>query len=215
VLRQGRLTEAQKRALTDLWPSYGIDPGPSLLNHAELFGRTAPLVVEIGFGNGEATWRMARDEPEKDFIGIEVHEPGVGHLLRALESGGIGNVRIARTDAVEFIRDRIPARGLDGVRIWFPDPWPKKRHHKRRIIQPDFVALLAGKMASNAILHLATDWQPYAGHMLEVLASAGEFENLSPAGSYCPKPGWRPATKYERRGNRLGHETRDLMFRRI
>ena len=215
VLRQGRLTDAQKRALSDLWPRYGIEPGQSLLDFAELFGRSSPLVVEIGFGDGEATWRMARDEPEKDFIGIEVHQPGVGHLLRILEIEGIENVRIACTDAVEFIRDRLPDAGLAGVRIWFPDPWPKKRHHKRRIIRPDFVGLLARKMARGTVLHLTTDWQPYAEHMLEVMEAARDFKNLSPGGDYSVKPAWRPVTKYERRGERLGHETRDLLFRRI
>ncbi len=214
VLRQGRLTDAQKRALEELWPAYGIDPGNGPIDAGRLLGRRTALIVEIGFGDGEATWRMARDEPGTDFIGIEVHQPGVGHLFRKLEAEGIDNVRVACTDAVEFLRDRLPDTCLAGVRIWFPDPWPKKRHHKRRIIQPALVDLLARRMAPGAILHVATDWQPYADHILEVMAGAAGFENLSPAGDYCAKPDWRPETKYERRGQRLGHEVRDLLFRR-
>jgi tRNA (guanine-N7-)-methyltransferase len=214
VLRKGRLTPAQAKALEELWPRYGIEPGDGPIDPGRLFGREAPVIAEVGFGNGDATWRMARDQPDHDFIGIEVHPPGVGHLLRALEANAIGNVRIARADAVGFIATRLAAGCLAGVRIWFPDPWPKKRHHKRRIIQPDFVRLLARKMSSGALLHLATDWQPYAEHMLDVLARAGEFENLSPRGDYCEKPGWRPDTKFERRGERLGHAVRDLLYRR-
>jgi tRNA (guanine-N7-)-methyltransferase len=214
VLRKGRLTPAQARALEELWPRYGIDPGEGHIEAHRLFGRAAPLLVEVGFGNGEATWRMARDEPGHDFIGIEVHPPGVGHLLQALEANGIGNVRIARSDAVDFIAARLEDHCLAGVRIWFPDPWPKKRHHKRRIIQPDFIALLARKLAPGGILHLATDWQPYADHMLSVLECADDFENLSPRGDYCEKPRWRPDTKFERRGERLGHVVRDLLYRR-
>ncbi|NIP17361.1 MAG: tRNA (guanosine(46)-N7)-methyltransferase TrmB [Xanthomonadales bacterium] len=214
VLRKGRLTPAQQRALEELWPEFGIKPGDRPVESAELFGREAPLIVEIGFGNGEATWRMARNEADFDFIGIEVHEPGVGHLLQALKAQQVANVRIAKTDAVEFMHERLHDGSLSGVRIWFPDPWPKKRHHKRRIVQAEFVDLLARKMKTGAVLHLATDWQPYAEHMLEVMRATADFENLSPAGDYCERPDWRPVTKFEKRGDRLGHETRDLLFRR-
>lgn len=215
VLRQGRLTPAQKRALEDLWPRFGIEPETAPLDCAALFGRQAPVMVEVGFGNGEALVEMARQAPDVDFIGIEVHQPGIGHLLRQLEAGDIRNVRVAACDAGEFLRERIADAALAGVRIWFPDPWPKKRHHKRRLIQAPFVQLLARKLAPGAILHLATDWVPYAEHMLDVLSAAPEYENLSPTGDYCARPPWRPETRFEQRGERLGHETRDLLFRRL
>ena len=213
VLRKGRLTDAQARALDELWPSFGIDRGTDNINPVKLFARQAPLVIEIGFGNGEATWRMARNEPEKNFIGIEVHKPGVGHLLQALEAHQLNNVRIAREDAVEFIHDRLSDTCIDEVRIYFPDPWPKKRHHKRRIIQSEFLDLLAGKMKTGALLHLATDWHPYAEFMLEVTDVHPAFENLSPSGDFCPRPDWRPETKYELRGERLGQPSRDILLR--
>lgn len=214
VLRAGRLTPAQRRALDELYPRLGIPDGDGVIDLAALFGRSADTVVEVGFGNGEATWRMAGSEPEKNFIGIEVHPPGVGHLLRALDERDIDNVRVAMTDAVAFVRDRIADSALAGVRIWFPDPWPKKRHHKRRIVQPPFVAMLARKVAPGGLLHLATDWGPYSEHMLEVLEAEAAFENCAEGGGFCAQPAWRPDTKYERRGERLGHETRDLLFRR-
>ena len=213
VLRKGRLTAAQARALEELWPKFGIDQDSGNPDLNRLFDRIAPLVIEIGFGNGEATWRMARDEPEKNFIGIEVHKPGVGHLLQALETHGIDNVRIAREDAVEFIGDRIEDAGIDEVRIYFPDPWPKKRHHKRRIIQAAFLDLLARKLKPGALLHLATDWQPYAEYMLEVTGAHPAFENLSATADYVPRPDWRPETKYELRGERLGQPSRDILLR--
>lgn len=214
VLRKGRLTSAQQLALDELWPYYGIEKRETVLDFDDHFDRPADVIVEIGFGNGESTWKMARKEADKNFIGIEVHEPGVGHLLMALEQHHIENVRVACEDAVPFIQQRIAPASLAGVRIYFADPWPKKRHHKRRIIQPEFVALLARCMASNGVLHLATDWQPYAEHMLEVMQSCPDFENLSPDGDYCERPEWRPYTKYEERGERLGHEVRDLLYRR-
>ena len=157
---------------------------------------------------------MAKQEPKENFIGIEVHEPGVGHLLMALDKQTIDNVRIAREDAVPFIQQRIADGSLAGVRIYFADPWPKKRHHKRRIIQPEFVRQLARCISKGGILHLATDWQPYAEHILEVMQSSPDFVNLSAAGDYCERPEWRPSTKYEERGERLGHEVRDLLYQR-
>ena len=170
--------------------------------------------MEVGFGNGEALAETARNEPGANFVGIEVHQPGIGHLLRLLHAGGIENVRVAAVDAVDFLRERVADGLLAGVRIWFPDPWPKKRHHKRRLVQEPFVRLLASKMAPGAILHLATDWVPYAEQMLEVVGDAAAFENLSASGEYSERPPWRPLTRFERRGERLGHETRDLLFRR-
>jgi tRNA (guanine-N7-)-methyltransferase len=214
VLRQGRLTDAQARALKALWPVYGIDEADTPLDCRQLFGREAPLVVEVGFGDGAATWRMAQAEPDKNFIGIEVHQPGVGRLLQALDARQLDNVRIARADAVDFIRDRLAPDSISELRIYFPDPWPKKRHHKRRIVQAAFLDLLAARLAPGAILHLATDWEPYAEHMLEVLKAHPDFVNQSPDGGYSERPRWRPVTKFERRGDRLGHTSHDLVYRR-
>ena len=212
VLRGGRLTVGQKRALDTWWPEYGIEEGEDRLDLPALFGSTGPVIVEIGFGNGEATWQMAKSQPQENFLGIEVHRPGVGRLLLKMEEHGLSNIRIACADAVEFLRQRIPPDSLGGLRIYFPDPWPKKRHHKRRLIQPEFVRLLTSRLAPGAILHLATDWVPYAEHMLEVVSMEPGLTNLSPTGSYCVKPDWRPETKYEKRGEGLGHEVRDLLF---
>lgn len=214
VLRKGRLTIAQQLALDELWPHYGIEKGNTVLDFDDHFERSADVILEIGFGNGESTWQMAQQEPEKNFIGVEVHEPGVGHLLMALEEQHIDNVRIACEDAVPFLQQRIADASLAGVRIYFADPWPKKRHHKRRIIQPDFVSQLARCMTSGGILHLATDWQPFAEHVLKVMQSSADFVNLSPTGDYYERPEWRPYTKYEERGEKLGHEVRDLLYQR-
>jgi tRNA (guanine-N7-)-methyltransferase len=213
VLRQGRTTRAQARALEEIWPRFGIEPDSAVLDYQSLFGREAPVILEIGFGDGQATWHMAQDDPGSSFIGIEVHPPGVGHLLLALDEKQISNVRVASEDAVDFLSERILPASLDAVRIYFPDPWPKKRHHKRRLIQPAFVELLAKCMKPAGLLHLATDWEPYAEHMLAVLDACAWFENQSADGDYCAQPRWRPVTKYERRGLRLGHRTRDLMYR--
>ncbi len=206
------MTHAQARALQELWPKFGIETSTGKIDLEQLFARDAPLLIEIGFGNGDATWQMARNEPDKNFIGIEVHQPGVGQLLLALESNDLTNVRIAREDAVEFIRDRIPDNSVSELRIYFPDPWPKKRHHKRRIMQTTFLDLLARKMVTGGILHLATDWQPYAEYMLEICNQHAAFENRSPDHAYCPKPEWRPETKYEKRGERLGQPSRDIIL---
>ncbi len=206
------MTHAQARALQELWPKFGIETSTGKIDVEQLFARDAPLLIEIGFGNGDATWQMARNEPDKNFIGIEVHQPGVGQLLLALESNDLTNVRIAREDAVEFIRDRIPDNSVSELRIYFPDPWPKKRHHKRRIMQTTFLDLLARKMVTGGILHLATDWQPYAEYMLEICNQHAAFENRSPDHAYCPKPEWRPETKYEKRGERLGQPSRDIIL---
>jgi tRNA (guanine-N7-)-methyltransferase len=214
VLRAGRLTEGQKRALEELWPVHGLPERDGPLDLAGLFGNRHPVIMEIGFGNGDATWQMAAAHPEENYLAVEVHKPGVGHLLLKLEEHAISNVRIACEDAVELLRERISAESLAGVRIYFPDPWPKKRHHKRRIIQAGFVGLLAEKMQPGGILHLATDWAPYAEHMLEVMRNNQDFENLSPTGRFVPRPAWRPETKYEKRGERLGHGVYDLVFRR-
>ena len=214
VLRAGRLTEGQQRALKELWPLYGVEAGENELDPGSLFGNDRPLIMEIGFGNGEATWQMAKSHPEENYLGVEVHKPGVGRLLLKIEEHELVNVRIACDDAVEILRHQVGDNTLDGVRIYFPDPWPKKRHNKRRIIQAPFIDLLARKMREGGILHLATDWEPYAEFMLEVMQGSEDFENLSPANGYCSKPAWRPLTKYESRGERLGHKVSDLLFRR-
>lgn len=215
VMRGGRLTVAQQHALDELWPHFGIEQHETLLDFDDYFDQPADVIVEIGFGNGQSTWRMAQNEPDYNFIGVEVHKPGVGQLLMALDEHHIENLRIVNEDAVQFLKRRIPAGSLAGVRIYFPDPWPKKRHHKRRIIQPDFINLLAQCISAGGILHLATDWQPYADHMLEVMATSSDFKNLSADGDYCERPAWRPRTKYEERGENLGHEVRDMLFERV
>lgn len=214
VLRSGRMTDGQKRALDRLWPRFGIDRRNGAVDFEKLFGNTAPVVMEIGFGDGEATWQTALARPDQNFLAVEVHQPGIGRLMLKLEERGIENVRIACADAVEFLRQRVAECSLDGVRLYFPDPWPKKRHHKRRIVQSAFVRLLASRMRPGAILHMATDWEPYAVHMLEVMSQSSEFENLAPDGGFSPRPEWRPETKYERRGQRLGHRVADLLYRR-
>jgi len=212
VLRGGRLTEGQKRALDELWPVFGIEESSGLLNFSSLFGNSHPVIMDIGFGNGESTWQMAQSSPEENFLGVEVHRPGVGHLLLELEKHGLNNVRIACADAVEFLGNRVADGSLKGVRIYFPDPWPKKRHHKRRIVQTNFVKLLSRKISPGGLLHLATDWAPYADYMLDVMAESSGFENNSEQGGFCPRPAWRPQTKYEKRGKRLGHAVYDLIF---
>lgn len=218
VLRGGRLTVAQQRALDEFWPAYGIEPGiPSgtdPLDLGALFGNDQPVIVDVGFGNGDSTWQMARDHPQENYLGIEVHRPGVGHLLLKLEEHALRNVRIAGADAAEFFSSRLGDSSLAGVRIYFPDPWPKKRHHKRRLVQPAFVGQVANRLSAGGVLHLATDWTPYAEHMLEVLAASPTFTNLSADGNYCPRPPWRPLTRYEKRGQKLGHAVHDLIFRK-
>lgn len=214
VLRGGRLTEGQKRALDELWPRYGIDPAAPLLDFTTLFGNPNPVILDIGFGNGESTWQMARDRLDENYLGVEVHRPGVGHLLLRLAENRLENVRIACADAVEFLHTRVAEGSLAGIRLYFPDPWPKKRHYKRRIVQAGFIELLAAKLKPGGILHMATDWSPYAEWMLEVVASCNAFENLSVEGDYCPRPAWRHLTKYETRGQKLGHSVHDLIYLR-
>jgi tRNA (guanine-N7-)-methyltransferase len=213
VRREGRMTGGQLRALQSLWPKYGLEPGAAI-DPVHVFGRRAPLVLEIGFGNGDALLAMAQSAPHEDFIGIEVHRPGVGHLLLALELHALQNVRIFNEDAVRVLQIAIPDGCLDRVLLLFPDPWHKKRHHKRRLVQPAFVELLARKLRPGGILHMATDWEDYAGRMLAVVEASGRFRNCAGTGQYSVRPGCRPATKFERRGQRLGHAVRDLMFER-
>lgn len=212
--REGRITDAQRRAVETLLPRYGVPAGDGPLDPARLFGRDAPLHVEVGFGNGEALAAMAAAHPENDYLGIEVHRPGVGALLRRLEAGGLHNVRIACTDAVELLA-RIPDGALATVYLFFPDPWPKQRHHKRRLVQPEFVALVRRKLRLGGVLRLATDWEPYAQHMLRVLTADPAMENIAADESFVPRPAERPSTRFEQRGRKLGHIVRDLAFRRV
>jgi len=214
VVRAGRMTVAQQRAWTELWPRYGIETGGEWLDLASLFGRDAQRTLEIGFGNGESLVALAAAHPERDYVGIEVHRPGVGHLMLRAEELGLANVRAICRDAVEVLQQCIPADALDEVLLYFPDPWPKKRHHKRRIVQPDFVTLVASRLRPRGVLRMATDWQPYAEHMLEVASACEWLRNESPDGGYAPRPDSRPVTRFERRGQRLGHGVWDLAFSR-
>jgi len=211
VRRPGRMTPAQQRALDELLPRYRLSENTKDL--AAAFGQRQPLVVEIGFGNGEALAWMAANEPNKNFLGIEVHEPGVGRLLRALEGKSLGNVRVAMCDAVELLRNKADSASIAELRIYFPDPWPKKRHHKRRLIQPAFVELVAAKVQREGLVHLATDWKPYADWMLEQFESCNRFRNRGDP--FVPRPEWRPETHFERRGARRGHTIFDLLYQRI
>jgi tRNA (guanine-N7-)-methyltransferase len=215
VTRAGRITEAQVRALEDLWPKYGVEFGAETLDCDVAFARRAPRTVEIGFGNGENLARMAAAHPERDYLGIEVHRPGVGRLLLALEEGQLSNVRVVCHDAVEVLREQIAQQSLDEVVILFPDPWPKKRHHKRRLVQGAFIELVTERLRQDGILRMATDWQPYAEEMLAVLTANPRLRNLAADGTYIPRPTERTATRFEKRGERLGHDVWDLAFRRL
>ncbi len=214
VRREGRITTAQRHALEELWPKYGLDTDRPL-EPEKVFGRRAPLTLEIGFGNGAALALMAAAEPATDFIGIEVHRPGVGRLLLELETQGLGNVRIYREDAVPVMRHCLPPACLDRLLLFFPDPWHKKRHHKRRIVQPDFIELTANLLRPGGILHMATDWEDYAAQMLEVTSQSAAFRNCAGSGNYSPRPDYRPVTRFEQRGLKLGHGVWDLLFERI
>lgn len=223
VLREGRMTEAQKRALDELWPRYGLEPPaqnpqqtpgqPHALE--QIFGRRAPVVFEIGFGMGDYLYSRVTGEPQHDFIGAEVHRPGVGRLLNRCAQAGAQNLRVVRHDAVEVLRDWLPAQSLDEIVIQFPDPWHKKKHHKRRLIQPAFAQLVVSRLKPGGLLSLATDWQDYAGHMLDVLNAEPGLRNASADGRFVPRPATRLKTKFELRGERLGHAVFDLAYRRI
>jgi tRNA (guanine-N7-)-methyltransferase len=205
------MTRAQRRAIEGAWPTFGVD-GADMLDLDALFGRRAPRVLEIGFGMGEALVAMARDDPDRDYLGVEVYEPGIGATLAAIVGLGLGNVRLLRGDAEEVLRARIPDASMQAVLLYFPDPWPKKRHHKRRLVKPEFVRTVAGKLEPGGRISLATDWQDYARHMLSVLEADPGFENVAGPGCYSERPAERPETKFERRGERLGHPVWDLVF---
>jgi tRNA (guanine-N7-)-methyltransferase len=213
VRREGRLTPGQQKALDEFWPRYGL-PATEQFDPVAAFGRQAPLTLEIGFGDGASLAAMAAQDPDSDFIGIEVHRPGVGRLLKSIDAQQLPNIRLFCADAVEILNRCIDDHSLDRVLLLFADPWPKTKHHKRRIVQPAFVSLLADKLKGGGLLHMATDWQAYAGHMLDVLEASTAFRNTAGAGCYAPRPAYRPVTKFELRGQRLGHGVWDLLYRR-
>lgn len=211
VLRQGRMTDGQERAFETLWPTYGVDIAPNMMLDAQtLFGRDGEFVLEIGFGNGETLVEMAKAAPETGFLGIEVHRPGVGHAMLKAQEAGVNNLRIVRHDAVEVLRDHIADNSLSRVQIYFPDPWPKARHHKRRLVQTPFTDLLWRKLRAGGEVHCATDWENYAFAMREVFQNAEKWRNVGNADGFADKPDFRPQTKFERRGLGKGHSVWDL-----
>jgi len=214
VRRGGRITAAQARALDELWPRFGVDFAPQPLDLDVPFGRDAPRLLEIGFGNGDTLLAIANERPDWDCLGIDVYEPGVGRVLLRAGELGLKNARVICHDAVDVLEQQLPDASFDEILVYFPDPWPKKRHHKRRLIQPGFVVLLARKLEQGAVLRLATDWQPYAGQMLEVLNACELLVNSAADRAYVPRPAIRPLTRFERRGQQLGHGVWDLEYLR-
>jgi tRNA (guanine-N7-)-methyltransferase len=209
VRRAGRITVSQQRALDELWPAYGISYEPALLSFPDLFGRDAPIVLEIGFGNGETLVAQAAASPEHDFVGIEVHEPGIGHCLLQAEEAGIGNLRLINHDAIEVLKHQVPAASLTRLNLYFPDPWPKKRHHKRRILQPGFIDLVAERLVPGSTLNVATDWANYAEHIDEVMGESERFVLIERREHKGDSPLDRPRTKFERRGLHKDHRIVD------
>ena len=212
IRRQGRATAAQKNALELLWEKYCLDP-TQCYDFNTVFGRVAPLIVEIGFGNGESLAKMARQNPDYNYLGIEVHRPGVGHLMMLLEQQQLANVRLFHHDAIEILEQQIPDHSLAGVQLFFPDPWQKRCHHKRRIVNLSFVELLSKKLVQGGYFHAATDWEHYAKEMLKILSETDKLTNTSYNNTYCERPAYRPLTKFEQRGMRLGHGVWDLIFK--
>jgi tRNA (guanine-N7-)-methyltransferase len=214
VRREGRMTLAQKRALKEFWPRYGVELKDSPLDLAAIFGRRAPVALEIGFGNGEALATVAARHPLNDYLGVEVHRPGVGRLLRGLVTQDLTNVRVICADANDVLA-RLPDNSLAAVYLFFPDPWPKKRHHKRRLVHPAFVEAIRRRLTVGGVLCLATDWEDYAVHMLAALSQTRGFENTAGDGQFAARQSERPLTRFERRGHKLGHVVRDLIFQRV
>lgn len=215
VRRAGRLTDSQKRALADMGPAFVVQYSPAPLSFSDLFGRAAPVVLEIGFGNGETFIEQAESDPDRDYLGIEVHEPGVGHCLLKTEAAGIGNVRVIMHDAIEVLAHQVPVASLDRLNLYFPDPWPKKRHHKRRIVQDGFVELVADRLRDGGTFHIATDWANYAEHIDEVLSRSVRFACIERRVHDGEAPLDRPQTKFERRGLRKGHRIWDWCFEKL
>ncbi|MBL3526731.1 MAG: tRNA (guanosine(46)-N7)-methyltransferase TrmB [gamma proteobacterium endosymbiont of Lamellibrachia anaximandri] len=215
VLRQGRTTQAQRRAFEELWPRYGLElPATDQIDPTTIFGNSHPLFLEIGCGNGETLSTLAARHPEQNYLGVEVHGPGVGSLMLKLEESDSDNARVLKCDAMELLRHHLPVGCLDGLYLFFPDPWPKKKHHKRRIVQPEFTQLVQRALRPGGFLHMATDWEDYAEQMLLVLSEATGFENSAGQGNFSPRPADRTLTHFEQRGQRLGHGVWDLIFRR-
>lgn len=212
VRRQGRLTEGQSRALEQHWDQYGLRLEQGVLDYPAIFGNANLVILEIGFGNGASLLQMAQSAPQKNFIGVEVHRPGVGKLINDAQHAGVNNLKVFCDDAIEVLARNIADASLDGVQLFFPDPWHKKRHNKRRIVQAEFAQNIRHKLKPGGYFHMATDWEPYAQHMLDVMSAAEGFVNQAGAGCYAPKPDYRPNTKFEQRGERLGHGVWDLVF---
>lgn len=215
VLRQGRLSQAQQNAIDTLWPTFGLELKPELLNFKELFGREAETLIEIGFGMGTSLCAMAEANPDKNYIGIEVHRPGVGALLKLVGEKGLTNIHVFNADAIEVLAQRIPKNSLSGVYLFFPDPWHKTKHKKRRILQAQFAETIALHLKPGGYFHMATDWEDYAEQMMQVMTEAKDYKNISGQGQFTPRPDYRPLTKFEQRGHRLGHGVWDLIFERI
>lgn len=215
VMRAGRMTDAQKRGIDQGLPRFGLSLEQGLLDLDQVFGRSAPRTLEIDFGMGHSLLEMAQAAPEQDFIGVEVHRPGVGSLLNGVLNAGLENVRVFDCDAIEVLDRCIPDASLDRLLLFFPDPWHKKKHNKRRIVQLEFAERVRRKLKPGGVLHMATDWEPYAEHMLEIMSTAPGYRNQAADGTYVPRPEERPITKFERRGERLGHGVWDLKFERV
>lgn len=215
VLRQGRLSGAQQRAIDELWPQFGLEVTDELLDLNAVFGREAPTIVEIGFGMGTSLVNMAMAHPEQNYIGIEVHRPGVGALLKLIAEHNVTNIRVFNHDAIEVLEKRIPKASLAGVYLFFPDPWHKKRHNKRRIVQTAFAQAIAHHLTVGGVFHMATDWEDYALQMMDVMSAAPLYKNTAGVNQYTPRPDYRPLTKFEQRGHRLGHGVWDLVFEKI
>ncbi|HMT02575.1 MAG TPA: tRNA (guanosine(46)-N7)-methyltransferase TrmB [Burkholderiales bacterium] len=215
VLRQGKITQSQKKAVYNLMPKYGIEFQEQMLDLNKIFKRDNPKIIEIGFGMGHATWQIAMNNPNNDYLGIEVHTPGVGSLLIQIEQCNITNLKLIRHDALSVFKNMIADNSISGIYIFFPDPWPKKRHHKRRIIQTEFVDLLCDKLIKGGFIHLATDWEDYAHWILNKLTNSSKLVNKEKSQGFIQKPDYRPLTKFEERGINLGHNVWDLIFTKI
>ncbi|MFG3251950.1 tRNA (guanosine(46)-N7)-methyltransferase TrmB [Streptomyces sp. NPDC048187] len=214
--RRSRVTAGQADALQRLWSQWGLDiGGQRVIDLAELFGNARPVVLEVGFGMGEATAEMAAADPDTNVLAVDVHTPGQGNLLGLADRNNLSNIRVGNGDAIILLREMLTPDSLAGLRVYFPDPWPKKRHHKRRLIQPEFLTLAATRLAPGAVVHCATDWEPYAEQMLDVLTAHPDFENTVPGGGFAPRPDHRPLTRFEGQGLEKGHVVNDLLFRRV
>jgi tRNA (guanine-N7-)-methyltransferase len=215
VVRAGRMTDGQRNAFDTSWPTYGLKLADGAIDTDAVFGRTGPKVLEIGFGMGDSLLQMAAAEPQTDFIGIEVHPPGVGTLMNTAKAEGISNLRVYLADANDVLEECFASQSIDRLQLYFPDPWHKKKHNKRRIVQPQFVQLVREKLRPGGVLHMATDWEHYAEQMLETLDAAEGFENIAGIGQYSSRPDYRPMTKFEKRGERLGHGVWDLIYKKL